>query len=135
MTVPFVLPPMTEQQRAAFAALYPGVQRDPLLGVLLAVLLGSFGAHHFYLRRNGLGVVYLIFFWTGVPAILGFIEAFFMPGRVERFNAEQAALLANAVVHGTAGVALPAAMMGCAHCGKVQTSGVRYCVQCGQPMV
>lgn len=57
-------------------------------GVLVALILGSFGAHHFYLGRNGWGILYLLFCWTGIPTLLGFIECFFMPARVRRFNAE-----------------------------------------------
>ena len=61
---------------------------------MLALFLGNFGVHHFYLRRTGLGILYLCFFWTGIPALLGFIECFFMPGRVREFNAIQAAAIA-----------------------------------------
>jgi TM2 domain-containing membrane protein YozV len=124
---------MTPEQQATYNLYYPSTQRDELLGILLAVLLGSFGAHHFYLRRNGLGVLYLVFFWTGIPGILGIIEAFFMPGRVRRFNAEQAALLAQSVVQGTTAPA-PSTMVACPACGTVQTPG-RYCVHCGQGMI
>ena len=35
---------------------------------------GSFGAHKFYLGQP-IGWIYLIFFWTYIPAIVGFIEA------------------------------------------------------------
>jgi hypothetical protein len=42
--------------------------------VLLALLLGGFGAHKFYLGRVGWGVLYLIFFWTFIPAIVAFVE-------------------------------------------------------------
>jgi TM2 domain-containing membrane protein YozV len=129
------MPPMTEQQRTIFYSLLPRVQRDEIVGVLLALILGSFGAHHFYLRRNGLGALYLLLFWTGIPAVLGLVEAFFMPGRVRRFNAEQAAVLAHSVVHG-GGVlpALPMQMTGCPACGMVQSAGVKFCVQCGRAM-
>lgn len=41
---------------------------------ILAIILGNFGAHHFYLRRPGLGILYLIFFWTWIPSVIGFIE-------------------------------------------------------------
>ena len=135
MTTPVVLPQMTEQQQATFNAYYPSTQRDPLTGVLLAVVLGSFGAHHFYLRRNGMGVFYLVLFWTGIPAILGIIEAFFMPERVRRFNAEQASLLAYSVVQGVTLPPVPPPMVGCPACGMVQNAGARYCVQCGRPMM
>ena len=134
MTTPVTLPQMTEEQQATFNLYYPSTQRDELLGVLLAVLLGSFGAHHFYLKRNGLGVLYLVLFWTGIPAILGIIEAFFMPGRVRRFNAEQASLLAYSVVQGVTLPPPPLPMTGCPACGMVQNANAQFCVQCGRPM-
>ena len=34
----------------------------------------SVGAHKFYLGRPGMGILYLIFVWTYIPAILGLIE-------------------------------------------------------------
>ena len=135
MTTPVMLPQMTPEQQATFNTYYPGTQRDELLGVLLAVLLGSFGAHHFYLRRNGLGILYLVLFWTGIPAILGIIEAFFMPARVRRFNAEQASLLAYSVVQGVTLPPPPTPMVGCPACSMVQRAGGAYCVQCGRGMV
>ena len=80
--------------QAMFYEQYESVRRDEVVGILLALFLGTFGVHHFYLRRTGLGILYLCFFWSGIPAILGFIECFFMPGRVREFNAIQAAGIA-----------------------------------------
>ncbi len=36
--------------------------------------LGGFGIHKFYLGQVGLGIIYLIFCWTIIPAIVAFIE-------------------------------------------------------------
>lgn len=41
---------------------------------LLAILLGIFGAHKFYLGNWGQGIIYFILCWTYIPAILGLIE-------------------------------------------------------------
>lgn len=41
---------------------------------LLALLLGGIGAHKFYLNRPMEGIIYLLFSWTGIPAIIGLIE-------------------------------------------------------------
>ena len=79
---------------AIFYQQYNAARRDEVVGILLALFLGDFGVHHFYLRRTGLGILYVCFFWTGIPAFLGFIECFFMPGRVREFNAIQAAAIA-----------------------------------------
>jgi TM2 domain-containing membrane protein YozV len=83
--------------QAIFYQQYEAARRDEVVGILLALFLGTFGAHHFYLRRTGLGILYLCFFWSGIPAILGLIECFFMPGRVREFNAIQAAGIAAAL--------------------------------------
>lgn len=41
---------------------------------LLAIFLGGLGLHKFYLGQNKAGVIYLLFFWTYVPALLGLFE-------------------------------------------------------------
>ena len=41
---------------------------------LLGIFLGGFGIHKFYLGRTRRGIVYLLFFWTYIPAYIGFIE-------------------------------------------------------------
>jgi TM2 domain-containing membrane protein YozV len=97
---------------AIFYQQFEAARRDEVVGILLALFLGSFGAHHFYLRRTGLGILYLCFFWSGIPALLGFIECFFMPGRVREFNAIQAAGIAAALGIPVPGWSQPMNMMG-----------------------
>lgn len=41
---------------------------------LFALLLGGIGVHKFYLGQPGQGILYLIFCWTFIPAIIAFIE-------------------------------------------------------------
>lgn len=41
---------------------------------LLAFFLGGFGVHQFYLGNTGKGILYLVFCWTYIPGIIGFIE-------------------------------------------------------------
>jgi TM2 domain-containing membrane protein YozV len=83
--------------QAIFYEQYEAARRDEVVGILLALFLGTFGVHHFYLRRTGLGILYCFFCWTGITTVLGFIECFFMPGRVREFNAIQAAGIAAAL--------------------------------------
>ena len=49
--------------------------RNRLAAALFAFFLGAFGAHKFYLGQTGLGILYLLFFWTVIPAIVAFIES------------------------------------------------------------
>ena len=54
---------------------------------LFAFFLGGFGAHKFYLGQIGLGVLYFVFFWTFIPAIVAFIEfILFLVMTDEKFN-------------------------------------------------
>lgn len=41
---------------------------------ILGIFLGGIGVHKFYLGKVGMGILYLCFCWTGIPAIVGFIE-------------------------------------------------------------
>jgi TM2 domain-containing membrane protein YozV len=129
---------------AIFYLQYEAVRRDEIVGVLLALFLGGFGAHHFYLRRTGLGIVYLIFCWTPIPWFLGFVECFFMPGRVREFNAVQAAGIAATLgisaplwsrpVNLTVNVPLaapPGTLAGCKSCQRANPPGARFCSGCG----
>lgn len=50
-------------------------EKSRVAAFLLAFFLGGFGVHKFYLGRVAAGVLYLIFFWTFIPAIIAFIEA------------------------------------------------------------
>lgn len=52
----------------------PSQDADRTTAGIFAILLGSFGAHRFYLGDDGLGVVYLCFSWTGIPGLVGLIE-------------------------------------------------------------
>jgi TM2 domain-containing membrane protein YozV len=131
--------------QAIFYQQYESVRRDEAVGVLLALFLGGLGARHFYLRRTGLGIFYLLLFWTPIPWFLGFVECFFMPGRVREFNAIQAAGIAAMLgmsmppwggppVHVTVNVP-PAAQDGvltaCPSCHQVCPPGARFCPGCG----
>ncbi len=42
--------------------------------LLLTFFLGCLGAHRFYLGNYGLGILYLLFFWTGIPILIALIE-------------------------------------------------------------
>jgi len=143
--------------QAVFQQQYEAARRDELIGVLLAIFLGGFGLHHFYLGRVGLGILYLLFSWTGIPWILGWIECFFMPGRVRMYNAMQAAGLAAMLgitvpgypagypAWGSPAYASPVyvsvqappaegTLVACSNCGRANAAGARFCCGCGGPL-
>lgn len=43
--------------------------------VLIAILGGWCGIQHFYVKQTVLGVLGILFFWTGIPALVAFIQA------------------------------------------------------------
>ena len=51
-----------------------GYTKNKVVAGLLGILLGGIGAHKFYLGRWGIGLVYILFCWTYIPSIIGFIE-------------------------------------------------------------
>jgi len=66
------------QPTPAYPAVAVVVPRPPaksrVTAGVLALLLGFLGVHKFYLGQIGLGVLYLIFAWTFIPALIAFIE-------------------------------------------------------------
>jgi TM2 domain-containing membrane protein YozV len=132
---------MNSQQRTWFFAEYERARKDEVVGVLLALFLGGLGIHHFYLRRDGLGILYLIFSWTGIPMIVAWIECFFMPGRVRQYNAAQAIYISSQILAtpGAPGTpvtgsgtwpATPAATH-CNACGNPIDPTATFCTHCG----
>lgn len=47
---------------------------DKVTYLILAFFLGWIGVHKFYAGKIGAGIMFLVFFWTGVPALISFIE-------------------------------------------------------------
>jgi TM2 domain-containing membrane protein YozV len=54
-----------------------GEPKSRPIAILLALLLGSFGIQRFYVGPISWGVAYLIFFWTGIPGFLAWLEAIY----------------------------------------------------------
>ncbi len=48
--------------------------KSRIAAALLAFFLGAFGIHKFYLGQIGWGIVYLVFFWTAIPALVALVE-------------------------------------------------------------
>lgn len=46
------------------------------VATVLAAFLGGFGIHRFYLNQPVLGVLYLLFCWTGIPGLIALVETF-----------------------------------------------------------
>ncbi|MDC0718100.1 TM2 domain-containing protein [Nannocystis bainbridge] len=64
----------TMTQGPAAGALVRVADRNKWVAALLAFFLGGFGIHKFYLGQTGMGIVYLLFFWTLIPMVISLIE-------------------------------------------------------------
>jgi len=54
--------------------LYDTEQKNKIVAGLLAIFLGGLGIHKFYLNKGVSGIIYILFCWTYIPSIIGFIE-------------------------------------------------------------
>jgi TM2 domain-containing membrane protein YozV/ribosomal protein L40E len=56
------------------SATLAGSGHNKTTAALLALFLGGLGAHKFYLGRTGMGLIYLVFCWTFIPALISLVE-------------------------------------------------------------
>lgn len=52
--------------------------KSQTVATLMASFLGGFGAQRFYLGQVGAGIVSLLFFWTGIPGLIAFVETYLL---------------------------------------------------------
>jgi TM2 domain-containing membrane protein YozV len=69
---PQSMPPNQYNNAAASYGIKP--RKDKIVAGILGIVLGGIGVHKFYLGEIGVGLLYLIFCWTGIPAVIGLIE-------------------------------------------------------------
>lgn len=72
---PVVQQPQSPYQQYSNPAIDPAwpVKNKLVVGIL-ALVLGGLGAQFFYLGKIGLGILMLIFCWTGIPSLIGLIH-------------------------------------------------------------
>lgn len=51
-----------------------GARHNKIAAGILAIFLGGFGIHKFYLGQAGMGILYLLFCWSGITEVIGIIE-------------------------------------------------------------
>ena len=100
--------------------------RNKTTAALLAIFLGDFGAHKFYLGKNGTGLFYLIFFWTFVPAVIGFLEGIVLLSMDEKIFNERYNLNTSTQTKGE--------MKKCPFCAEIIKKEALKCKHCGSEL-
>ncbi len=84
--ISFLMKNMTSEERIMFMSEYSEEKRDVFVGVLLAIFLGGFGIHKFWLGETTTGVIYLLFCWTFIPSLIAIVDACLMGSTVKKYN-------------------------------------------------
>jgi TM2 domain-containing membrane protein YozV len=50
--------------------------KSKLTAIILTLFLGGIGIHKFYLGQAKQGIMYILFCWTMIPALIAFFEFF-----------------------------------------------------------
>lgn len=67
-----ITPP--QRYEAPSQALVVVQDKNKVVAGILALLVGSFGVHKFYLGQTGWGIMYFLFCWTGIPSLASLVE-------------------------------------------------------------
>jgi len=59
---------------------------NKLAYILCACLLGGLGVHKFIAGKVGMGILYIVFMWTFIPALVGLIEGLVAIGKTADAN-------------------------------------------------
>ncbi len=77
---------LPEEKVALINSLYINAKKELGTALLLALLLGSIGAHKIYLGRKTAAILFLLFSLTGIPAIISLFDAINMPRTIAEYN-------------------------------------------------
>lgn len=88
---------LSSGQLLLFTERYNLQRRSQGTALILCLLLGAIGGHKFYLRKNIAGVLYLIFCWSFIPAILSIADLFLISSQVRRYNNLQAVEILHSI--------------------------------------
>ena len=88
---------MTDSQRMMFQSEIGKSRKNRTTALLITLFFGGLGGHRYYMGQVGMGILYTVFCWTFIPAIIAFIELFLIMGRVDRYNEQLSQVVATKV--------------------------------------
>lgn len=87
-------------------------EKDKNVAAVLAILLGTFGVHHFYMRKYVKGIFCILFSWTYIPSVIGVIQGvIYLAQSQDRFNKRYKPKKTNDTIY--------------------QKADKKYCTRCG----
>jgi TM2 domain-containing membrane protein YozV len=105
--------------------------KDKTTAGVLALLLGGLGAHKFYLGLWVQGLIYLLFCWTFIPAVVALFEAIvYFANSKEWFDKTY-----NATGPGLMLIPRPDTHVRCPDCRELIIKEARVCKHCGCRLV
>ncbi len=131
---------LSAEQRMLFQSEMSRGRKDPTVALLLCLFLGGLGAHHFYMGNVGVGVLYLLFFWTFIPVIISFVELFLITQRVQNYNNRLAVEVWNKIKIFSNQASCPPSTgavgrLFCSSCGAPMQTPASFCSSCGKAAV
>ncbi|MFZ9895087.1 MAG: TM2 domain-containing protein [Burkholderiaceae bacterium] len=81
---------LSSDKQVVFWSQYNSQKKSPGTALALCFFLGGLGVHEFYLGKVGWGIIFALFCWTFIPALIALIQCFGISGRVDRMNNENA---------------------------------------------
>ena len=81
-----ILKDLSQDEMMLFQIEYNNQKKSGSIAMLLSLLLGSIGMNFFYLDEWFLGILCVLFCWTGIPFVIGVINSFFQFSKVKRYN-------------------------------------------------
>ncbi|MHC1772477.1 MAG: TM2 domain-containing protein [Flexilinea sp.] len=93
-----MLAAVPEEKIGVVNALYNNAKKELGMALLLVFILGSFGVHKIYLGEKKAAILFMIFAFTCIPAIISFFDAMKMPKTISEYNLNIITSLSNQLV-------------------------------------
>lgn len=77
------LPP---EKLSVVMSIYESTRKEQGIGLILCLVGGTFLAQRIYLGKSKAAVLSVIFFWTGIPAIISVFDLVNMPCMISQYN-------------------------------------------------